>query len=126
MRHAVVLGIASGVLTLIGGIIGYAFTVVAAAVILATGPRLRGLAGLLLAFGITWFVLLARAQIDCAIVDALPNRECIGPGLERWYAGSLVAIGLGWGLWLLARRGSEQRDRDPLSEGAGDRDEQRR
>jgi hypothetical protein len=91
----VVAGVVLGLLGLGFPVAAWALGPVLLLVLLLRPPRIAALGVFFMAFGGTWAILLLRAQLDCAVNDLLPGRECIGPALETWYAIAFASLGLG-------------------------------
>ncbi len=91
-----VVGLAFGVGTLVGGTVIGALGIVSVALLAAGPPRAAGLGATLLGFGGAWFALLLSAEGRC-------GPGCEYPFLGPWLliAGAAVTIGLAltWAAW---------------------------
>jgi hypothetical protein len=89
-----VLGVASGFLTIELGVVGLAALLVSIALIAWKGPRLLAAGGLLTGFGVLWTVLFLRVALTCGETAFFPDPTCFTEDLTAWAAGS-AAIFIG-------------------------------
>jgi hypothetical protein len=100
----VVIGVALAVPTLVFGapavLLSLAFVTLAILLL----RSLAFLSGALTAVGVTWIVLLLRAQLACEAFDRLPNAGCEPPDLRPFVAVALGVLGIGIALGAVAWR----------------------
>jgi len=101
-----VLGVATGFVTIELGVIGLSLVLASIALIVWKGPRLPGFGGLLAGFGGLWTFLFARVALTCGPQALLPDSGCFTEDLTPWIAGSgaLFAAGLVLSIVALRRR----------------------
>jgi hypothetical protein len=75
------------------------------------------LSGALTGIGGVWLALLIRAQLACDAFDVRPSQGCESHGVEPWLVLSVIVLGLGLLLGVLAwRRGPRTASSDaPIS-----------
>ena len=98
---AVVLGFAASLLLSVGGVIGFAFVILAAPLV-ARGPRLVALSGLLSGFGASWLFSMQRQFASGGRLD----------NGDFWVAVGLVPLTIGVALSAAV---AQERLRSPLA-----------
>ena len=91
-------GLVMGVGLLIGGPLIGVLGVAAVVALAATPPRLAGMAGFWLGFGVGWLALFASAQARCGV-------DCVAPDPTPWLVAGFVGLAFGAGLTFAARPG---------------------
>ena len=94
-----VVGLATGLLSLELGPLGWLVAAAFALPALIVGPRVASIGGLLTGFGGIWLVLLGRVALTCRIPD---GDGCQAPGIESWLIASAVLRRAGLGLTVVA------------------------
>ena len=90
-----VVGLAFGLASLIGGTVIWLLGVAAAVLLGFRPPRTARLGGLAIGFAMSWQMLLATADVRC-------GKGCVGPDLAPWLAIGWIALVVGLGLTTLA------------------------
>ncbi len=84
-----VVGLVSGTGSLVAGTLGAALGVCAILLVAARAPRSVAAGGVCIGLGLSWLVLLIRADMACDV-------DCVGPDLGAWYlvGGALLFVGV--------------------------------
>lgn len=87
---AFAVGVLSGLLPLVLGVLGLLLAVPALVLIAAIVPRTVSLSGFLAGLGATWLVVWGRAIQACG--PNTPTDGCVGPDLSSWSAVPIVIL----------------------------------